>query len=114
MTTRKAGDKVGNIMAEWREARSKYPELFEDKQVKVWQSPTSYVDNIIYSWQTVEEQSRFTQTLKLVDSLSTHWSEQSQEQNWLTQVAQASVPAGCTPLAQLTDVTLAQPCKAKS
>ena len=47
-----------------------------------------------------------------MDSLATHWSDQSQEANFLMQVMQASVPAGCTPVTQLTDTAFAQPAKA--
>jgi hypothetical protein len=108
---RKKGQKVGPIMTQWRSLRQNQPQLFTG-EVKIWQSPTAYVDNIIYSWQIAEEQSRFPQTLRLVDSLSTHWSELSQETNWLLQAAQASVPAGMTPVLQLTDTAFAGPAKA--
>ena len=55
--SRKKGDKVGNIMQSWRQARSTEPELF--RNLKVWQSPTAFVDGVIWAWQQHEESSRF-------------------------------------------------------
>lgn len=109
---RKKGEKVGAIMASWRELRQQQPDLFREKQVLIWQSPTAYVDSVIYSWQQDEESGRFEPLARLVDALSTHWSQQAQERNFLSQTVQASVPAGCTPLVQLTDTALAAPAKA--
>ena len=44
MTTAKAGVKVGATLSGWRELRTKCPELVEDQQLSVWQSPAAYVD----------------------------------------------------------------------
>ena len=107
---RKKGEKVGNIMESWRKLREEEPAVLGT--LKVWQSPTAYVDSIVYSWQQEEEASKFEPLLRLVDSLSTHWTEQAQHRNWLLQTVQASVPAGLTPVAQVTDTAFAQPAKA--
>ena len=109
-TVRKKGDPVGNIMVSWRKARRARPDLFLNK--RVWQSPTGFVNSVIYSWQQEEESARFANLLRLVDSLSTHWTEQASERNWLSQAVQACVPPGCTPLGQPTDTGFAQPAKA--
>ena len=109
---RKRGEKVGQIMASWRQLRTDAPELFRDRRVKVWQSPTAFVDSVIFSWQQDEESARFEPLIRVVDSLSTHWSQQALERNWLTQTIQGSVPAGCTPLVQITDTAMAMPAKA--
>ena len=50
--------------------------------------------------------------LRLVDSLSTHWSDHVQERNFLQQTVQVSVPPGCTPLGQPTNIGFAMPGKA--
>ena len=109
---RKAGEKVGAIMSSWRECRRAHPDLFRDRKVKVWQSPTAYVDSVVYSWMQQEEAARFEPLIRVVDSLSTHWCPDALERNWLSQALQASVPAGCTPLVQLTDTAFAGPAKA--
>ena len=109
---RKVGEKVGAIMGSWRECRKLHPDLFRDRKLKVWQSPTAYVDSIIYSWMQQEEAARFEPLIRVVDSLSTHWCPDALERNWLSQALQASVPAGCTPLVQLTDTAFAGPAKA--
>ena len=109
---RKVGEKVGPIMGSWRECRKLHPDLFRDRKLKVWQSPTAYVDSIIYSWMQQEEAARFEPLIRVVDSLSTHWCPEALERNWLSQSLQASVPAGCTPLVQLTDTAFAGPAKA--
>ena len=109
---RKAGEKVGAIMSSWRECRRAHPDLFRDRKVKVWQSPTAYVDSVVYSWMQQEEAARFEPLIRVVDSLSTHWCADALERNWLSQALQASVPAGCTPLVQLTDTAFAGPAKA--
>ena len=108
---RKKGEKVGNIMASWRELRTAHPEMFR-KGVKVWQSPSAYVDGVLFAWQQDEEGSNYEPLLRLVDALSTHWSESAQERNFIPQQLQAGVPAGCTPLLQVTDTGMAQPAKA--
>jgi len=107
---RKAGTSAGNTMMKWRQAREQHPELFDG--LKVWQSPTAFVDSIVWSWQQREESSRHSQIVRLVDSLRTHWTDQSQHRNFLSQAIQLCVPPGCTPLAQPTDTGFAQPAKA--
>ena len=109
---RKVGEKVGAIMSSWRECRRAHPDLFRDRKVKVWQSPTAYADSVVYSWMQQEEAARFEPLIRVVDSLSTHWCADALERNWLSQALQASVPAGCTPLVQLTDTAFAGPAKA--
>ena len=104
------GQKVGNTMQSWRKLRKDHPDMLS--RIKIWQSPTSYVDSIIFSWQQDEETSRMEPLVRLVDSLATHWSEQALERNWLTQAVQASIPAGLTPVCQPTDTAFAQPAKA--
>ena len=42
------GDKVGNIMLQWRELRTSHPEMFR-QGVQVWQSPTAYVDGVLWA-----------------------------------------------------------------
>ena len=107
-----AGQPVGNIMQSWRKLRADQPDLFAAQRVKVWQSPTAFVDSVIWSWQQREESSRFENLIRQVDSLRTHWSDQSQERNFLSQCIQTCVPPGCTPLGQITDTGFAQPGKA--
>ena len=109
-TVRKKGDPVGNFMPTWRRIRREEPERFKNK--RVWQSPTAFVDTVIYSWMQEEEAARFPNLLRLVDSLTTHWTEQAAERNWLCNTMQADVPACCTPLGQITDTGLAMPGKA--
>ncbi len=108
--TRKKGEKVGNIMQSWRKARTNEPELFAN--IRVWQSPTAFVDGVIWAWQQQEESSRFESLVRIVDSLATCWSPDSTERNFLCQTVQASVPPGCTPLMQVTDTGFAMPAKA--
>ena len=110
VTVRKQGEPVGNIMTSWRKLRREEPEKLRGK--RIWQSTTAFVDSVIYSWQQEEESARFPNLLRLVDSLSTHWTEQAAERNWLCNALQADVPASCTPLGQITDTGLAQPGKA--
>ena len=74
--THEAGQSVGNVMQSWRKLRQEAPELFA--ALRVWQSPNALVDSVIYSWQQAEESARFENLLRLVDSLSTHWSDQVQ------------------------------------
>ena len=105
----KAGESVGNVMQSWRKLRQEAPELFA--ALRVWQSPTAFVDSVIFSWQQEEESARFENLLRLVDSLSTHWSDQVQERNFLQQTVQVSVPPGCTPFGSLQ--TQASPCQAR-
>ena len=105
----KAGESVGNVMQSWRKLRQEAPELFA--ALRVWQSPTAFVDSVIFSWQQ-KESARFENLLRLVDSLSTHWSDQVQERNFLQQTVQVSVPPGCTPIGQPTDTGFAMPGKA--
>ncbi len=108
--SRKKGEKAGNIMQSWRHCRAKEPELFRD--IKVWQSPTVFVDGVIWAWQQHEESGRFESLVRIVDSLATCWSPDSTERNFLCQTVQASVPPGCTPLMQVTDTGFAMPAKA--
>ncbi len=108
--SRKKGEKAGNIMQSWRQCRAKEPELFRD--IKVWQSPTAFVDGVIWAWQQHEESARFESLVRIVDSLATCWSPDSTERNFLCQTVQASVPPGCTPLMQVTDTGFAMPAKA--
>ena len=105
----KAGESVGNVMQSWRKLRQEAPELFA--ALIVWQSPTALVDSVIFSWQQKEESARFENLLRLVDSLSTYWSDQVQERKFLQQTVQVSVPPGCTPLGSLQ--TQASPCQAR-
>ena len=107
---RKAGEAVGNTMLSWRQLRQESPELF--LKVKVWQTPTAFVDSVVYNWQQKEESGRFQNLLRLVDSLRTHWTDQAAETNFLCQAVQVSVPPGCTPLGQVTDTGFAMPGKA--
>ena len=111
-TTRKKGQKAKNIMASWRKLRAQEPALFS--QMTVWQSPTAFVDGVIWGWQQSEESSRFESLLRMVDSLATSWSPDSQQRNWLSQCVQAAVPPGCTPLVQLTDTAFSMPAKARA
>ena len=106
----KAGDSVGRTMTSWRKLRETHPDLFS--QIRIWQSPTAFVDSVIYSWQQAEESARFPNLIRLVDSLRTHWTDEAAERNFLSGCLQASVPAGCTPLGQVTDTGFAQPAKA--
>ena len=92
---------MGNVMQSWRKLRESDPELFQG--LRVWQSPTAFVDSVIYSWQQAEESARFENLLRLVDSLRTRWTDQAQERNYLSQAVQVSVPPGCTPLGQVID-----------
>ncbi len=108
--SRKKGEKVGNIMQSWRKCRATEPELF--KNMKVWQSPTAFVDGVIWAWQQKEESSRFESLVRIVDSLATCWSPDSTQRNFLSQTVQAAVPPGCTPLMQVTDNGFAMPAKA--
>ena len=110
VTMYKEGQPVGNIMQGWRKLRESDPDLFQ--RVRVWQSPTAFVDSVIWSWQQAEEAARFENLLRLVDSLGTHWTDQAMERNWLSQTLQACVPPGCTPLGQPTDTGFAMPGKA--
>ena len=48
-----AGQPVGNIMQSWRKQRQEQPELF--RGLLVWQSPTAFVDSVIWAWQQKEE-----------------------------------------------------------
>ncbi len=59
-----------------------------------------------------EEAIRCEPLIRVVDSLPTHWCEQALERNWLSQCVQASMPAACTPLVQITDAAFAGPAKA--
>ena len=88
LVERVEGEGVGNTMQSWRALRAKEPHLFRDKRVLVWQSPTAYVDSVIWAWQQDEETARFEPAVRMVDALATHWSEQSQHRNWLQQVVQ--------------------------
>jgi len=108
--THQAGDPVGNTMAGWRSLREASPELFQN--LRVWQSPTAFVDTVIWSWQQKEEAAGFPNLIRLVDSLRTHWTAEAAERNFLSGTMQSSVPAGCTPLGQVTDTGFAQPGKA--
>jgi len=105
-----AGQSVGNTMQAWRRLRESEPSLFDG--LRVWQSPTAFVDSVIYSWQQQEESARFENLLRQVDSLRTHWTDQAQERNFLSQTVQHSIPPGCTPLCQVTDTGFAMPGKA--
>ena len=97
-------------MLQWRELRKSHPEMFR-QGVQVWQSPTAYVDGVLWAWQQDEEASKFEPLLRLVDALSTHWSEAAGERGFMLQQVQASIPAGCTPVLQVTDTAMAQPAK---
>ena len=108
--THKAGESAGNTMAGWRKLREARPDLFNG--IRVWQSPTAFVDSVIWAWQQKEESARFPNLIRLVDSLRTHWTAEAEERNYLSGTLQASVPAGCTPLGQVTDTGFAQPAKA--
>ena len=44
---------MGTLIAGWREARKKHPELFT-REVLVWQSPTATVDSIVRGWQQLD------------------------------------------------------------
>ena len=110
LTVRRKGEPVGAIMKGWRQLRAEQPELF--RGILLWQSPTAFADSVIWSWQLAEEASRFRVSLRLVDALRTHWTDQALEQMWLTQSCQACIPPGCTPLCQVTDTGMAQPAKA--
>jgi hypothetical protein len=105
------GESVGNLMSGWREARKKHPGLFTH-EVIIWQSPTATVDSIVWSWQQMEEAGRFSCLVRLVDSLRTCWTEQSDKVNFACQTMQGCVPASCTPLVQVTDTGFAMPMKA--
>ena len=60
---RRAGQKAGRLMKAWRRLREKSPELF--KGILVWQSPTAFVDGIVWSWQQAEEARRFESCIRL-------------------------------------------------
>ena len=70
-TVREQGQSVGNIMQAWRKLRAESQELLQG--LRIWQSPTAFVDSVIWSWQQEEESGRFENLFRLVDSLSTHW-----------------------------------------
>ena len=52
-----AGQSAGNTMHAWRKLRDADPSLLED--IRVWQSPTAFVDGVVYAWQQQEESARF-------------------------------------------------------
>ena len=107
---REKGAKVGNIMLPWRQLRASQPAMLR-QGVLIWQSPTAYVDGVLWAWQQDLEGSSFEPLLRLVDALSTHWSEAAGERGFMLQQVQASIPAGCTPVLQVTDTAMAQPAK---
>ena len=108
--SREAGQSAGNLMAGWRAARASRPELFQS--VRVWQSPTAFVDSVIWRWQQELEASEFVSQVRIVGAFRTAWTDQAQEVSWLTNAAQVCVAPGCTPLSQVTDTGLAMPAKA--
>lgn len=42
LVQRKAGEKAGNHMAQWRKAREEHPELFQN--LRLWSQPAAMVD----------------------------------------------------------------------
>jgi hypothetical protein len=97
-------------MQSWRNVRQEMPGLLAG--LRVWQSPTAFVDGVVWAWQQEEESSRFESLVRVVDSLGTCWTPDSQERNFLCQTLQSAVPPGCTALVQVTDTGMAMPAKA--
>ena len=79
--------------------------------IRIWQSPTAFVDGIIWQWQQKLEAAEFQQMIRVVDCFASGWTDDAHEMNWLTNTLQACVGAGCTPLMQITDTALAKPAK---
>ena len=97
-------------MHNWRRLRDDQPDLF--RGLLVWQSPTAFVDQVIFGWQQELEGRESAQTLRLVDCFSGAWSQTGAEMSWLMQQLQASVAPGCTAISQVTDTAFAAGAKA--
>jgi hypothetical protein len=90
--------------------RASQPEVFR-QGVKVWQSPTAYIDGVLFAWMQKEEACSFEPLLRLVDVLSTHWSDAAAERGFILQQTQGTVAAGCTSVSRVTDTGMADPGK---
>ena len=110
LVQRKAGEKAGNHMAQWRKAREAHPELFQN--LRLWCQPAAMVDTIIWRWQSELEAAEFQQAVNLVDQFSAAWTEDALQTAFLLQRLQTGVASGCTSLTQITDVGLAAQAKA--
>ena len=106
-----AGKSVGRVMSGWRKLRAAQPALFA-AGIRVWQSPTAFVDAVIYKWQQDLEASQNSCQIRIVDAFKSASTEQAMEHNWLCNAAQVCVAPGCTPLMQVTDTGLSMPSKA--
>jgi len=84
-----AGSSAANRMVSWRALRQQSPEMFG--RIRVWQSPTAFVDSVIYRWQSELEASEFASQIRIVDAFRAAWTEQAQEMNWLCNVCQVCV-----------------------
>ena len=107
---RKAGEPADpRLMTQWREWRSKEPELF--RHLRVWQQPAATMDTIIWRWQTELEASEYRQALRVTDCCTSCWTEQAKEAAFLLGQINCPVAASCTPLQQPTDTHFAKPAK---
>ena len=62
-----AGKSVGRVMSGWRKLRAAQPALFA-AGIRVWQSPTAFVDAVIYKWQQDLEASSNSCQIRIVDA----------------------------------------------
>ena len=82
---REAGQSAGSLAAGWLAARASRPDLFS--HIRVRQSPTAFVDSVIWRWQQELEASAFASQARIVDAFRTAWADQAHEANWLTSAA---------------------------
>ena len=120
VVTRKAGDKVGALGFQWREARRKVPSLFycsrdgEEKDwqphhVLVWFQLKATEDGVIAAWLSdliVKEGDKFS--LSSTDCVASEHSPEMRLKKWLNNSVQHTIGMRQTAKTQVTDIRYAK------
>ena len=97
-------------MKTWVDLRSQFPYLFTD--IKVYQQPAAWMDEIVTAWSIEELQERCPQCVHQRDLFGSALADVNKKKMQLAHQIPTWIAGKMTPVLQLTDTDLAHPMKA--